>query len=161
MGGSLRRDCPDCAGSVAVGRAGNDHVDRGSIRRDLLARGRHFQNRHYFSGPFRLGLEAGGGIFGILAGIIVLQHPLWSPLLLGSALIVVLGIQGMIVGVVGLVQAFKGAGWGSAILGLVSILFGLIFLANVLAFTISLPWVIGILALIGGGLAIVAAFRMK
>ena len=107
------------------------------------------------------GWKLGGGIFGILAGIIVLQHPLWSPLLLGSALIVVLGIQGMIVGVVGLVQAFRGAGWGSAILGVVSILFGLVFLANVLAFTVSLPWVIGILALIGGVLAIVAAFRMK
>ncbi len=102
-----------------------------------------------------------GGILGILAGLIVLQHPLWSPFMVGSVLIILLGIQGIIVGVVGLIQAFKGAGWGSGILGVVSILFGLLFLFNIWAFTVSLPWTIGILALIGGVLAIVAAFRLK
>ena len=102
-----------------------------------------------------------GGILGILAGLIVLQHPLWSPLVIGNVLVIILGIQGIIVGVVGLIQAFKGAGWGSGILGVISILFGLLFLFNVWAFTFSLPWAIGLLALMGGVLAIVAAFRLK
>ena len=53
-----------------------------------------------------------GGILGILAGLIVLQHPLWSPLVIGATLIIILGVQGLIVGVIGLVQAFRGAGWG-------------------------------------------------
>ena len=102
-----------------------------------------------------------GGIVGIIAGIIILNHPLWSPLVVGASLIIILGIQGLIIGVVGLVQGFKGAGWGSIILGIVSILFGILFLANIWMFTFSLPWAIGILALIGGVLAIVAAFRIK
>ena len=107
------------------------------------------------------GWKLAGGILGILAGLIVLQHPLWSPLVIGNVLVIILGIQGIIVGVVGLIRAFKGAGWGSGILGVISILFGLLFLFNVWAFTFSLPWAIGLLALVGGVLAIVAAFRLK
>jgi uncharacterized membrane protein HdeD (DUF308 family) len=102
-----------------------------------------------------------GGILGILAGLIVLQHPLWSPLMIGATLIIILGVQGLVFGVIGLVQAFRGAGWGAAILGAVSILFGLLFLSNVGGFTLALPWTIGLLALVGGVLATIAAFRLK
>ena len=107
------------------------------------------------------GWKLAAGIIGILAGIIVLNHPLWSPLVVGGTLVIILGIQGIIFGVVGLMEAFKGAGWGAGVLGGVSILFGLLFLFNVWAFTFSLPWAIGILALVGGVVAIVGAFKLK
>lgn len=102
-----------------------------------------------------------GGILGIIAGIIVMQHPLWSPLVIGATLIIILGVEGLIMGGIGIYQGFKGAGWGATILGIISLLFGLLFLFNVGGFTLALPWTIGILALIGGVLAIVAAFRLK
>jgi uncharacterized membrane protein HdeD (DUF308 family) len=102
-----------------------------------------------------------GGIIGIIAGILVLQHPLWSPFVVGGSLVIILGIQGIIIGIVGLVQAFQGAGWGAGILGAISILIGILFLANIWAFTFSLPWAIAILALIGGVIAIVGAFKLK
>ncbi len=101
------------------------------------------------------------GIIGILAGIIILQHPLWSPLVVGSTLIIILGIQGLIIGVVEIIQAFQGAGWGSAILGILSIIIGIWLLANIGAATLALPWAVGLLAIIGGIVAIVAAFRVK
>mgnify|MGYP001825814436 FL=1 len=101
------------------------------------------------------------GIVGILAGILILQHPLYAPLLVGAALVIILGIQGLIMGIVGLIQAFQGAGWGVGILGVVSILIGILLLANLWLFTFSLPWVIGILAIVGGIIAIIAAFRVK
>ena len=37
-----------------------------------------------------------GGILGILAGIIVLRHPVWSPFVVGVTLIIIMGIQGII-----------------------------------------------------------------
>ena len=100
-------------------------------------------------------------ILGILAGLIVIQHPIWSPFVIGSTLVIILGVQGLIIGVIGLIQSFQGGGWGAAVLGGISILFGLLFLFNVGGFTLALPGAIGILALVGGVLSIVAAFRLK
>jgi len=101
------------------------------------------------------------GILGILAGIVVLQHPLWSPFVVGSTLVIILGLQGTIYGGIGVSQAFKGAGWGAGILGAISIIFGIYLLANIGASTLVLPWVVGVLALVGGVSAIVMAFRLK
>ncbi len=101
------------------------------------------------------------GILGIIAGIIVIQHPLWSPLVVGSTLVIILGIEGIIIGVVSLIQAFQGGGWGAGILGGLSILFGIILLANVWVAAFSLPWVFGIFAIVGGIFALIAAFQLR
>jgi uncharacterized membrane protein HdeD (DUF308 family) len=101
------------------------------------------------------------GILGIIAGMIIIKHPLWSPIMLTSVLIIVLGIEGLIIGVINLIQAFKGGGWGVGILGALSILFGLVLLANVLLATFSVPWVLGVLGIVGGIIAIIYSFRLK
>lgn len=101
------------------------------------------------------------GIVGIIAGIIILQHPLWSPLVVGATLVIVLGIQGIFMGIMQLVLALQGGGWGLAILGVISIVIGGILLFNVWIATVSLPWVIGIFAIIGGIVAVIEAFRER
>ena len=101
------------------------------------------------------------GILGIIAGMIIIKHPLWSPIMLTSVLVIVLGIEGLIIGIINLIQAFKGGGWGVGILGALSILFGLILLANVLLATFSVPWVLGVLGIVGGVIAIIYSFRLK
>ena len=101
------------------------------------------------------------GIVGIIAGIIVVQHPIWSPVVIGTTLIIIMGIQGIIMGGVGLYQAFKGAGWGAGILGALSIIFGIVLLFNPLLGAAALPWVLGILAIVGGIASVVMAFRVK
>jgi uncharacterized membrane protein HdeD (DUF308 family) len=47
------------------------------------------------------------------------------------------------------------------IMAVVSILFGVLLLANVWVATFSLPWVIGILAIVGGVVGIFNAFRLR
>jgi uncharacterized membrane protein HdeD (DUF308 family) len=101
------------------------------------------------------------GVLGILAGIAVLNHPLWSTLLVPSILVIILAVQGIIVGIVGLVQAFKGAGWGAGILGALSVLFGIVLLFNPILGAAALPWVLGIFGIVGGIAGIIAAFRMR
>lgn len=101
------------------------------------------------------------GILGIIAGIVILQHPLWAPAVVGATLVIILGIQGILMGIMQLIMALQGGGWGLAILGVISIVIGAILLFNVWVATISLPWVIGIFAIIGGILAIIQAFRER
>jgi len=101
------------------------------------------------------------GILGILAGVLVLQHPLWSALMVPAVLAIILGVQGLIGGVIGIVQAFKGAGWGAGILGGLGCLFGLILLFNPLIGGLILPYVVGIFAIIGGIAALFMAFKLK
>ncbi len=101
------------------------------------------------------------GVLGILAGIIVIQHPLWGSFVLPALAAVLLGIQGLIVGVVSLVFAFKGGGWGAGILGVISILLGLLLLFNALVAGQLLVILLGIVMIIGGVAAIIFAFRMR
>ena len=101
------------------------------------------------------------GILGILAGLVIMRHPLWSSLLVPTVAVIVLGIQGLIMGIVRLIQAFQGEGWGAGVLGVLSILFGIVLLANPIIAGLTLPWVLGIFGIVGGIFAIIAAFRLK
>lgn len=101
------------------------------------------------------------GILGILAGIVVVRHPIWSTVLVPEILIILLGIQGIISGVAGLVMAFRGGGWGIGILGILSIILGLILLFNPLIGVAVLPFVLGAFSLVGGIVAIVMAFSLR
>jgi uncharacterized membrane protein HdeD (DUF308 family) len=101
------------------------------------------------------------GIIGILAGIVVLQHPLWATALVPAVYIIILGIQGLILGGATLVTAFQGEGWGVGILGGLSIVFGLVLLFNVWIGVAALPFVLGAFGIVGGIFAVVMAFRMR
>jgi len=103
------------------------------------------------------------GILGILAGIAVMRHPVASAVTIPMILVLMLGIQGMIVGAISLVMAFKGGGWGAGILGGLSIIFGLILVLNFanLGTVAVFIWVVAILALAGGIVQIIQAFRQR
>jgi uncharacterized membrane protein HdeD (DUF308 family) len=64
-------------------------------------------------------------------------------------------------GVIQLIEAFRGGGWGPGIIGGLSILFGILLLSNSVAATLVLPWVMGVFMLVGGIFAIIMAFRLK
>ncbi len=101
------------------------------------------------------------GILGILAGIAIIQNPLWSTLVVPSTLVIILGVEGLIIGVVNLIQAFSGGGWGVGILGALSILFGILLVTNPLIGAATLVILLGILGLVGGISSIIYAFRVR
>ena len=101
------------------------------------------------------------GIIGILAGYFVISYPLGSTAVIGVTLIYFLGFIGIFVGIGNLIQAFTGAGWGTGILGVVSIILGVLLLMNSGIATLSLPWALGLMAIFGGILAIINAFRYR
>ena len=103
------------------------------------------------------------GIISILAGTVILRYPIISSLTIPTLLILLLGIQGVIVGIIALIMAFKGGGWGAGILGAISIIFGVILIANYSApgMVVTLIWVAAIFAIIGGIFQLVVAFQRR
>src|SRR6266852_502126 len=53
------------------------------------------------------------GIVGILAGLFVLRHPLVAALTVPTLIIIILGVQGLIMGVLEIIGGLKGGGIGS------------------------------------------------
>jgi uncharacterized membrane protein HdeD (DUF308 family) len=103
------------------------------------------------------------GLLGIAAGIAVLRHPVASAAIMPMILVLMLGIQGLIMGTISLVMAFKGGGWGAGILGVISIFFGLILIGNYanLATVVTFIWVAAMFALVSGFVQIVQAFGQR
>jgi uncharacterized membrane protein HdeD (DUF308 family) len=103
------------------------------------------------------------GLISLIAGILILRYPIASALTIPSIMILFLGIQGIIVGIIGLVMAFQGGGWGAGILGALSIVFGAIIMANYSApgMVLTFIWVAAIFALVGGFIQIFRAFSSR
>lgn len=101
------------------------------------------------------------GILGIIAGLLIIQNPLWSTLLVPTTLAWVLGFIGIVIGILQLIDAFRGGGWGSGILGVLSILLGFLLISRPVIAGLGLPWVLGGLLIAGGILAIIAAFVVR
>lgn len=101
------------------------------------------------------------GILGIIAGIIVLRHPLFAAVVLPTAIVVWLGILGLVIGIFAMIGGFTGGGVGSFIFGLVNFIIGLILLGSPMVAALAVPLVFGILLVIEGVILIIWAFRVR
>ena len=92
------------------------------------------------------------GIVGILAGGYILVHPALSAAVLPQIMVLVLGIWGLMQGIIMLIMAFQGGGWGAGILGALAILFGLLLIGEYgeLFTGLVMLWTAAIFALVGG-----------
>jgi uncharacterized membrane protein HdeD (DUF308 family) len=117
---------------------------------------------HIFTDRTAWGWKLFMGVISILAGTAILTYPVAAAVQLPIIFVWVLGFWGLFYGMVLLVNAFRGAGWGAGIMGVLSIALGGFLLANynVPGMGLSFLWSAAILAVIGGIALIVQAFRM-
>ena len=101
------------------------------------------------------------GVLGIAAGIVVLRHPLLAALTVPTLIVIVLGVESMIMGVVNIIAGFKGGGVASFLLGAVNILIGLILLSSPMSAALAVPFVFGIILLVQGVALAIWAFRVR
>ena len=87
------------------------------------------------------------GTVGILAGLFVLRHPLVAALTVPTVLVLILGVQGLIMGALQIVGGFKDGGITSHPLG-IDLLIGLLLLGSPMAAALAVPVVFGALLLI-------------
>ncbi len=95
------------------------------------------------------------GLLGIAAGLLILQHPLVSAVMVPASVVVIMGFIGIFIGIVGLIHAFTGGGWGAAALGVLSIIFGVLILTNIIFTTAAFPFILGGIALLAGIIALI------
>ena len=102
-----------------------------------------------------------GGILGIVAGVVVLNHPLLAAVTVPTVLIIVLGFEGLFMGVFEIIRGFKGGGAGAFILGVINLLLGLLLLSRPMVGALAVPFVFGVLLLIEGVGLLIWAFRVR
>jgi uncharacterized membrane protein HdeD (DUF308 family) len=101
------------------------------------------------------------GVIGIFAGLTVIQHPIWSAVLLPTMLVIMFGVNGIILGLISFIGAFKGGGFSAAILGVINFLFGVLLLSSPFIAALALPWVYGVIAFAGGIITVFSAFKLR
>ena len=101
------------------------------------------------------------GILGIIAGMVVLRNLGYATVLVGTFIIVFLAVDALIMGIMGLIRAFTGGGWGPGILGILTIIIAILLFTNVFGEVLALPIVIGAILIVGGIVAIFFSFRIR
>ena len=105
-------------------------------------------------------LLAGG--LSIFAGLLVLDHPLWSGVLVPTLLVFYVGFLSIIQGFIGIFVGFlRGGGLGTGILGILGVLFGFILVVYPVIGVAALPFFLGIFMLLGGIAAALRAFQIR
>ncbi len=103
------------------------------------------------------------GIVSIIAGSYILMYPIASGLVLPRIFVFVLGFWGLVNGIILLVMAFQGGGWGAGILGVLEVIIGVILMANYTTpgYGLAFLWTAAVFGVIGGIAMIVRAFQMR
>jgi uncharacterized membrane protein HdeD (DUF308 family) len=103
------------------------------------------------------------GIVSIAAGFYILSYPIISAIALPKIFVLVLGIWGLMYGIILLIMAFQGGGWGAGILGVLGIIFGFALMANYYTFGMGLAmlWTAAVFAFFGGIYMIFQAFKQR
>ncbi len=101
------------------------------------------------------------GILSLIAGIVILMYPVYSPFIVLTLLIIFIGAWVIVTGAVKFAWALKGGGWGMGILGILTIILGLLLLTNSLAGILILPWIFGFFLIIGGIGAVIVGIKTR
>lgn len=101
------------------------------------------------------------GIIGILAGIIILRNPLMSTFAIPVIFTWLLGFYAILAGIIMLIQAFKGGGWGVGIMGVIGLLIGVFLLGNTIIGAQMVIWLSAATLIVGGIAAVYFAFKAR
>lgn len=101
------------------------------------------------------------GILGIIAGVVILMYPIISPYIVLNFLVIFIGALAIVNGAVVLGSAFKAGEWGIGVLGVLSIILGLLLLTNSFAGAMILPWMFGFILIIGGIVAVIWGLKIR
>ena len=97
------------------------------------------------------------GLLCIIASLLIFNHPMISAIITPYLLVIIMALLAIVIGMVSLIQAVSGGGWGVGLLGLLSIALGFLMLWGQGFYLLSFPYIMGLLFLGGGMLEILYA----
>jgi uncharacterized membrane protein HdeD (DUF308 family)/predicted flap endonuclease-1-like 5' DNA nuclease len=98
-----------------------------------------------------------GGILAIIAGVLLLLHPIVGSIATGVTFNFLVAFFAILTGIALLIDGFQGGGCLAVILGILGIILGILVLFNPLSGVAALPVVMGIMAIAAGIMAILGA----
>lgn len=108
-----------------------------------------------------MGLKLFLAIINIIAGVVILLYPLYSTIFLLAFFVIFIGFWGCFIGVSHLFHAFKTKDAGNGVLGVISLVFGLLLLVYPFIAAELLPLIAGVFMIIWGLVAIFGGFMAK
>jgi len=108
-----------------------------------------------------MGLKIFLAVVNIIAGILILLYPLYSTVFILAFFAIFIGFWGCFIGAAHLYQAFTTKDAGNGVLGVISLIFGLIILIYPMYAAELIPLIIGVFAIATGIAAVIAAFQVK
>ena len=103
------------------------------------------------------------GLVSIIAGSYILMYPIVTALVLPRIMVFVLGFWGLVNGIIMLLMAFRGGGWGAGVLGVVEIVVGVVLMVNYTTpgYGLAFLWTAAVFGVVGGVVLIVRAFQNR
>ena len=108
-----------------------------------------------------MGLKILIAVINIIAGALIMIYPFFSTIFILSFFVIFIGFYACFIGAVHLYQAFKGKDAGNAVLGIISVVFGLLLLVNPFLTAALLPFIAGGFCIVSGLSGIIASFMAK
>ncbi len=105
-----------------------------------------------------MGIKLILAVINIFAGLLILLHPYFATFFALEFLVLFLGFWAIFIGAVHLDQAYTTKDLGNAVLGIISIIFGILLLLTSFAVVIILPFVAGGFCLVSGLSTLYVAF---
>lgn len=100
-------------------------------------------------------------VINILAGVLILVYPLYATIFAFTFLVIFIGFWACFVGAAHLYQAYTAKDAGNGVLGIISIIFGLLLLINPFIAAALLPFVFGGFSIVSGIASVYVAFMAK
>ena len=127
----------------------------------VLARRGAFCYRYSLVDKTNMGIKILLCVINIIAGILILIYPLFSALFVWTFFVIFIGFWACFIGAVHLYQAFTSKDVGNGVLGLLSLIFGILLLVNPFIAAALLPFVAGGFTVVAGISVIVVSFGAK
>jgi uncharacterized membrane protein HdeD (DUF308 family) len=108
-----------------------------------------------------MGIKIFLAVINIIAGTLIMIYPVFSTIFILSFFVIFIGFFACFIGCAHLFTAYKSKDAGNAVLGVISLIFGLLLLCYPLVTAALLPYIAGGFCLVAGIVAVIASFMAK